>query len=99
MTKQREGVIYKIIYNKKIIYIGRSLDYKTRLRAYKSKIYDNTAVSYNNKLYKFMRENKCTIQIIKGFKINSEKDYSNFKQSEKSYIQIHNPALNTHKAY
>ena len=65
--KQREGVIYKIIYNKKIIYIGRSLDYKTRLRSYKSKIYDKTNSSYNNKLFKFLRENVCQIKIINRY--------------------------------
>ena len=97
------GSVYKIICkdeNINEIYVGSSVDFKSRLSSHKCDCYNVKRNNYNSKVYQFIREHGGwdNWNMIKIIDVDCE-DKSELRYYEQLYISSLNPTLNCCKSY
>ena len=102
MVNYNNGVIYKIVYNNIIHYIGSSTNYKRRIQGHKNYCNDVNDKHYNTPLYVFMRNNNwtnswCDTWTIEIVEYCPCKNVIELKTRERYFIDEYNPILNVNK--
>ena len=98
MVNYDNGVIYKIVYNNIIHYVGSSTNFKKRRLSHKNCCNDINDAHHNTPLYTFMRNNDWngnwgiwTIEIVEFCPC---KTIIELKTRERYFIDEYNPILN-----
>ena len=101
MVNFNNGVIYKIVYNNIIHYIGSSTNFKRRKTGHKNNCNDINNDHYTIPLYVFMRNNKWigewgiwTIEIVEYYPCKTKIE---LETRERYFIDECNPILNVKK--
>ena len=102
MVNYDNGVIYKIVYNNIIHYIGSSTNFKRRKQSHKNCCNDINDNHHNTPLYIFMRNNNwsnrwCgtwTIEIVEYYPCKTKIE---LETRERFFIDEYNPILNVNK--
>ena len=97
------GSVYKIVSkdeNINEIYVGSSVNFKSRLQSHKCDCYNVKRNNYNSKVYQFIREHGGwdNWNMIKIIDIDCE-DKSELRYYEQLYISSLKPKLNCNKSY
>ena len=95
-----KGVVYKVVYNDTIIYIGSTTNIKSRIYQHKYNCYNEKTSAYNMKIYKYIRENDIdwddiTFETIEEVEMNN---LTELKKLEGKYIKEHLDLLNVRLA-
>ena len=97
---EQKGVIYKILHNDKIIYIGSSTNLKSRIVSHKIfcyNQYENNKHCYNLRLYKFIRDNNINFDTELQFKVIEEVPKEDLKKVEGRYIRLYKDTILNHR--
>ena len=93
MPDYQNGLVYKIVSNNPEdanIYIGSTVDFKTRQKCHKSDCNNEKRKCYNFKIYKYIRANggweNFTMILIKYTPCNTRKELT--KHEQKAYIEF-----------
>ena len=100
LEEKEKGVIYKILHNDKIIYIGSSTNLKYRICAHKVFCYNqykNNKYTYNLKLYKYIRDNAINFDTELRFEVIEEVCKKDLKKVEGKYIRTYKDSILNHR--
>lgn len=71
-------VIYKIVWQNQVIYIGSTCNFNRRINEHKSKCYNEISNRYNTPIYQFIRDNckweDLSFEIIEEIECNDKKE-------------------------
>lgn len=92
---EKKGIVYKIIFDDKIIYIGSTTNLKNRITSHKVfcyNQYEKNRYTYNLRLYKFIRDNKIDFDTLQ-FQIIEEVYIEDLKKVEGRYIRLYKNSI------
>ena len=93
------GGVYKIQGKDGDCYIGSTKNFTLRLAGHKSNCYNLKCKSYNNKIYKYLRENNITIKLIPLEECDPNLPTEELRKREQYYYELLKPTLNDQVAY